>query len=249
MSAVIDRLLPDPITGVTDEQLLQVYDVRDRPWLRVNFVSSLDGAATIEGLSGKLGGEADKRVFDLLRRTADVVLVGAGTVRAEGYGPMVLGAAAAAWRREHGRPEHPVFAIVSGSLDLDPASAIFAKAPVRPIVITTSSAPDARLAAFEEVADVIVAGSQGVDIHSALSGLRDRGLLHVLNEGGPSLFASLLASDAVDELCLTLSPLLAGGIDAPRITHGDLEHPRGFGLDQVLTSDGTLLLRYLRAAP
>ncbi|WKK73267.1 dihydrofolate reductase family protein [Rathayibacter oskolensis] len=105
MSAAIDLLHPSAGADLDDDELLALYsrEAAER-WLRVNFVSSIDGAVTHDGVSGDLGGEADLRVFDLLRRLADVVLVAAGTVRAEGYGPMVLGEEAATARAAAGLP-------------------------------------------------------------------------------------------------------------------------------------------------
>src|SRR5690606_15464855 len=164
------------------------------PVLRVNFVSSVDGAATRDGLSGGLGDAADRRYFELLRRVADVVLVGAGTVRAEGYGPMRVSDASVAWREAHGLTPHPVFAIVSGSLDLDPASRIFTEAPIRPIVVTT---PGRDVAPFAEIADVVESGvGERIDAAAAIEALRARGLSRILCEGGPHLFCSLIAADA-----------------------------------------------------
>ena len=232
MTARIDRLWPDPAEQLTDEQLM---DAVDHDGVRLNFVSSVDGAATRDGLSGGLGGPADKRYFDLLRRVADVVVVGAGTVRAEGYGPMVV---------ERARRGNPVLAIVTGSLDLDPASPIFRRAPVKPVIITTERATGK--AAFADVADVVVAGSSAVDAARAVDALRTRGYRRILCEGGPSLFGSFLAADAVDELCLTVSPSLEAG-DAPRIAAGE-SPPRDLHLASVLLSGDTLLLRYARAA-
>jgi riboflavin biosynthesis pyrimidine reductase len=171
-----------------------------------------------------------------------VVLVGAGTVRDEGYGPMRVSDASAAWRMTHGRGEHPVFAIVTGTLDLDPASGIFTNAPVRPIIITTERATGK--AAFSGMADVVVAGSSKVDGTLAVAALRERGLTRILCEGGPSLFGSLLAADVVDELCVTVEPTLEAG-DARRISHGD-SPPRGMRLATALRSGDTLLLRYAR---
>lgn len=231
MTTRIDRLWPRPADNLTDDDL--VADLG--PGVRVNFVSSIDGAATHDGLSGGLSGAADKRHFELLRRVCDVVLVGAGTVRDEGYGPMRVSDASARWRVEHGMPEHPVFAIVSGRLDLDPGSRIFTQAPVRPIIVT--SRPADRFAA---VADIIDA-----DLPGAIEQLRARGLTRILCEGGPSLFGSLLAVDAVDELCVTIAPSLEAGA-APRISHGDLPEARGMTLGHVLRSGDTLLLRYAR---
>jgi riboflavin biosynthesis pyrimidine reductase len=241
MTARIDRLWPDPAEQVSDDDLLAGIDYDG---VRVNFVSSVDGAATREGRSGGLSGPADQRFFELLRRVCDVVLVGAGTVRDEGYGPMRVSDASARWRVAHGRGEHPVFAIVTASLDLDPASGIFTRAPVRPLIVTTERAPGK--ARFADVADVVVAGGSQVDGALAVTALRERGLLRVLCEGGPSLFGSLLEADAVDELCVTIEPSLEAG-DAPRIAQGELPAPRGMGLASALRSGDTLLLRYARS--
>lgn len=237
----IDRLWPHPADDVSDDDL--VASLRD-PVLRVNFVSSLDGAATRDGLSGGLGDDADRRMFELLRRVADVVVVGAGTVRAEGYGPMRVSDASVAWRDAHGLPAHPVFAIVSGALDLDPGSRIFTEAPVRPIVITTEGHDTSR---FRDVANVIESGrGELIDAEAAVAALRERGLSRILCEGGPHLFGALLAADVVDELCVTVEPTLEAG-DARRIATGALPDPREMRLEHVLTSGSTLLLRYRRA--
>jgi riboflavin biosynthesis pyrimidine reductase len=240
-------LLTPGAGALDDEELASAYAVADRrvPTLRVNFVTSLDGSATAGGLSGGLGGPADKIVFDLLRRLADVVLVGAGTVRAEGYGAMRLSDAEAAWRADHGLAAQPTFALVSGRLDLDPTSDVFAKAPVRPLVLTSAEAPAAARAALEEVAEVISCGDEHVEPRGIVDALVERGLTQILCEGGPSLFGGLIAADLVDELCLTVSPLLEGGAGI-RISHGDAEAARGMRLVHVLESGGLLLTRYAR---
>ena len=242
MTARLDRLWPDPSQQLTDDEVIAGLDPDGAGVVRVNFVSSIDGAATRDGRSGGLSGPGDKRLFELLRRVSDVVVVGAGTVRDEGYGPMRVSDASAAWRESHGRPPHPVFAIVTGELDLDAASPIFTEAPVRPIVLTTDGATG--VSRFADVADVIVAGGAHVDPARAVAALRDRGLRHVLCEGGPSLFGSFLRADALDELCITIAPSLESG-DAPRISHGDAP-PRDMRLATVLRSGETLLLRYTR---
>jgi riboflavin-specific deaminase-like protein len=248
----IDGLWPDGVwpggaTALDDEALLARYSVADRsaPHVRVNFISSIDGASSSGGLSGALGVPADKRVFDLLRRLCDVVLVGAGTVRAEGYGPMVMDSEQVAWRRNAGLADHPVFAIVSGRLDLDPKSRIFTEAPVRAIVVTTSASSTEKRAALAEVADVIVCGDETLDAAAVIAALAVRGLPQVHCEGGPSLFGALSAAGAVDELCLTLSPALVGG-DATRILTGGLpdDAPLKLSLAHVLRSSDALLLRY-----
>jgi riboflavin biosynthesis pyrimidine reductase len=140
------------------------------------------------------------------------------------------------------RRGQPVFAIVSGSLDLDPESPIFAKAPVRPIVITCERSTGK--ARFSEVADVVVAGSSQVDGRLAVDALHERGLRRILCEGGPTLFGSFIEADVVDELCLTVAPSLESG-DAQRIANGDAV-PREMTLAAVLRSGSELLLRYTR---
>lgn len=237
-----------PATALDDAQLAARYAIDDRSMqsVRVNFVASIDGAATDHGLSGGLSGPADKRVFDLLRRLCDVVLVGAGTVRAEGYGPMRLDRASIEWRRANGLAEQPVFAIVSGALSLDPESTVFTEAPVRAIVVTIGTSPRAKRQAISRVADVVVCGEERLDVRVMLAELGKRALRQVLCEGGPTLFGSLLDADRVDELCLTISPLIEAG-DARRIAAGTLTEARRMALHHILVADGTLMLRYLRA--
>jgi riboflavin biosynthesis pyrimidine reductase len=237
---------PAPAARIDDERLTQCYalDPGARS-LRMNFVSSIDGAATAAGLSAGLSGTADKRVFDILRRLCDVVLVGAGTVRAEGYGAMRLDGAAVEWRRAHGLADHPVFAIVSGALHLDPGSAVFAEAPVRPVVVTVATSPGAKQQALSRVADVLVCGDEKVDPGLMLDQLAKRGLRQVLCEGGPTLFGALLEADCVDELCLTLSPQIEAGA-ARRIAAGAIPQARRMRLRHALVSGSTVLLRYLR---
>ncbi|WP_104163062.1 pyrimidine reductase family protein [Cryobacterium sp. N22] len=230
------------------DDVLARYTVPDRttPHLRVNFISSLDGAATHDGLSGGLGDDADRLVFDTLRMLTDVILVGAGTVRAEGYGGIRFTDEAVSWRVAHSLPEHPPVAIVSGRLDLDPAHPVFTEAATRPIVITHAQAPAERRAELAEVADVLVCGEASVDHALLVRTLTARGYPQMLCEGGPSLFGSLLTADAVDELCLTLAPLLESG-RAPRIAGAPEAAPRRMHLAHALPAGDTLLLRYLRA--
>lgn len=170
----IDGLFPAPATGLSDAELLAELDT---PGLRMNFVSSIDGAVTREGLSGGLSGDADKRLFGLLRRVADVVLVAAGTVRTEGYTAMRVDAESAAWREARGKPAHPGFAIASGRLDLDPESPIFTEAPTPPILLTTPEGA-ARAPLFAGRAEVVIAATAAgnqVDGAAAAEALRARG--------------------------------------------------------------------------
>src|SRR5690606_28107647 len=130
-------------------------------------------------------------------------VVAAGTVRAEGYAGPLISSEGRAWRVEEGLAEHPQFAIVSGSLELDPASALFARAVYRPVILTCAEAPAERRAALEAVADVVDCGEASVDPVLLKQRLVERGLTQLHCEGGPSLFGALLAGGVVDELCLT----------------------------------------------
>jgi len=237
---------PGQTVGVTldDEALTRCYERRPAPTLRVNFVTSADGAVDVAGYSAGLSGTADKRVFGILRKVCDALVVGAGTLRHENYGPVRLDEARRAWRRAAGLPEVPTLVVVSGSLTLDPGLPALANAPIRPIVLTSTSAPAPD--GLPEVAEVIRAGDAHVDLRAALAALRERGLSQLLCEGGPQLFGTLTAADLVDELCLTVSPLLAGG-DAGRISAGPpAPSPVALTLHHTLAADGTLLLRYTR---
>ncbi|WBB81733.1 pyrimidine reductase family protein [Micromonospora sp. WMMD882] len=241
----IHRAWPGPGDGPLDDAALTaLYGRADRPRLRVNFVTSLDGAVTLDDYSAGLSGEPDKRVFGLLRMLCDALVVGAGTLRHEGYRAIRLDPARRAWRREHGLAEYPTLVVVSDSLRLDPAQAAFADAPVRPVVLTRDDA--AAPTGLTDVADVVRTGPDRVDLAAGLAGLRRRGLTQLLCEGGPRLFGALTAADLVDEVCLTVAPLLAGP-GPGRITTGAPSPPRGLPLRHVLaTADGVLMLRHAR---
>jgi riboflavin biosynthesis pyrimidine reductase len=245
----VHRLFPDPDpTPLDDAGLTALYAPADRsrPALRVNFVSSLDGAITVEGYSEGLSGPADKRVFGLLRMACDALVVAAGTLRHEGYGPVRLDPARRAWRLEQGLPEYPPLVVVSRRLTLDAALPALADAPVRPYVITCADAPAAARTALAGVAEVLVCGETDVDLASAVAALHDRGLGQLLCEGGPYLLGGLTNADLVDELCLTVSPLLVGP-GPGRMTAGPPgAGPHRLGLRHILAEDDLLLLRYAR---
>ena len=244
------QLLPTPSGELTEDDLLAAYEVAPGPGphLRANFVASADGAAWLAGRSGGLSSPADRRVFALLRDLADLVLVGAQTIRIEGYSYPDFGADRRARRRALGLAELPTFAVVSGGLDLDPGSGLFEGAPVRTVVITGAAAPADRRAALERVADVVVAGDDRVDLAAAVDLLAARGWRRILTEGGPGLLGGLLAAGRLDELCLTVSPLLAGP-GAGRIVGGPGSLPRGLDLLRLLTEDGALFTRYAVGDP
>jgi riboflavin biosynthesis pyrimidine reductase len=241
------RVYPEPDPAPLDDGgLLAAYAWPDRTMLRVNFVTSVDGAVAVEGYSAGLGSPSDKRVFDLLRRTCDAVIVGAGTLRHEGYGPMRLAEPDREWRRQRGLPPDPVLVAVSRRLDLDPAHTMLADAPVRPIVVTNASAPADQIEALSAVADVLTCGDTVVDLNAAVTELAGKGHRRLLCEGGPYLLGTLTAADAVDEMCLTIAPMLAGP-GSGRITAGPAASVRDLRLVQVLAAGDELLLRYARA--
>lgn len=243
----IESLWPAPGTDLTDEQLLELYAPPASPWLRMNFIASLDGAVTRDGLSGGLGDEADHRVFELLRRWADVVLLGAGTARTEGYGAMRLPDEAERWRVAQGVAPQPVFALVTRRLDLDPASPIFTGAPVTPLLFTVSDAPSDRREALSEVAEIVDAGETVLDPAIVRAQLEARGHRRIHSEGGPTLFGAFLEAGVVDELCLTLAPTLEAG-SAMRITQAPQSAPTAMELAGVLRGGDELLLRYTKRA-
>jgi riboflavin biosynthesis pyrimidine reductase len=233
-----------PQGDLDDAGLARLYAYPRPDWLRANMVASADGAGSFEGLSGGLSSAADRRLFALLRALCDVVLVGAGTARAEGYRPARRRPELASLRT--GRTATPPIALVSRALDLDLGATLFTDAPpdARTIVITCATSPAGVRAEAARVADVIVAGEGAVDLELALGVLRERGLGRVLCEGGPQLLGYLTAAGLLNELCLTVSPLVAGP-GATRITAGEPFPARRMTLAHVLCDEGSLFCRYL----
>ena len=236
------RLWPQPSARDLDDATLAAHyawpEARAVPYVRVNFVASLDGAVSVDGRSGGLGNAADKTVFHLLRELAEVVLVGAGTVRTEKYNGVQ--------RNTRGRDTPPPVAVVTGTADLDPASRLFTDTVVPPLILTLESAPAGRRAALADAGgEVVVLPRLTPDL--LLAELGRRGLDRVLCEGGPSLLGALQAADAVDELCVTVAPLLVGG-ESGRIAHGPAGvPPRRMALVGALHADDALLLHYRRS--
>ena len=183
-------------------------------------------------------------MFRALRGVADVILVGAGTARAEDYGPVRLDPSVQARRRDEGRTPIPRLAVVSGRLDLDPGARLFSAPGV--IVITASGSDEAKRRRLAEVAEILVTPGDRVDLRFALARLREEGHRVVLTEGGPTINGQLAAAGLLDELCLTVAGMLAGG-DSRRILSGvpDLDPPIPMRLDRVLVDRDELYLRYV----
>jgi 5-amino-6-(5-phosphoribosylamino)uracil reductase len=214
-----------------------------RPWVLINFVSSLDGGTALHGKSSSLGDEDDKTVFQALRAVPDIVLVGSGTVEAENYHPVTLDEDRRERRLAAGLTEVPVLAIVSGRLSFDPEARVFSDPEHRPMVITGPEANPAKLAMLGDAAEVIVLDD--MTPRSILTRLGAAGV--ILCEGGPTLVGQFVADHLVDEVNLTIAPTMISGRSA-RIAHGpEAEPPLDMRLDRLLLGDRSLFLRYLRA--
>ncbi|MGJ5831823.1 pyrimidine reductase family protein [Streptomyces ossamyceticus] len=218
------------------------------PWLRANMVSTLDGAAQHDGRSQPISSEADMRIFGTLRGLADVVIVGAETVRQEGYRPARAREAFAEARRAAGQTPAPAVAVVSAGLDLDFSLPLFTSPLTPTLLLTGAAAPPDRVATAEKAgARVVIAGDgMGVDFARVVRALADLGLTRLLTEGGPRVLGQLIAAGVLDELCLTVSPMLTAG-NAQRIAGGPpVEVPRRFELVSLLEEAGFLFGRYRR---
>ncbi|MFE2276824.1 pyrimidine reductase family protein [Streptomyces sp. NPDC059454] len=219
------------------------------PWLRANMVSTLDGAAQHDGRSQPISCPADMRIFGTLRALADVVVVGAQTVRQEGYRPARARAEFAAAREAAGQGPAPVIAVVTAGLDLDFSLPLFTSPLVPTLLLTGAGAAPDRVAAAERAGARVVTAGEGaaVDPARAVRALADLGHTRLLTEGGPRLLGQLVAAEVLDELCLTVSPMLTAG-DAQRIAGGpSVTLPRRFALKSMLEEDGFLFTRYRRS--
>ena len=239
------RLLPRPdaVEDIDDAGLVAAYELPPGRSLRVNFITSLDGATTVDGRSGGLGTPGDLRVFQVLRALADVVLVGAGTAAAEGYRAVEADSRVGRIRTSIGRPPTMPIAIVSSRASIDPAGGLVAGAASPTILVTCAAADPARRA---ELADagvtVLVCGDDEVDLPVAVDRLAELGHEHVLCEGGATLLRSALNAGVVDELDLSIAPALVGS--GPRLLEGPAGDPVRLELRQLLEEDGVLFGRY-----
>jgi riboflavin biosynthesis pyrimidine reductase len=216
-------------------------------WVTGHMVAGLDGCAAIKGRVGALSTAPDAELFTAMRTLADVVLVGANTVRQEGYGPAKLPPERTASRTEQGLTENPPLAVVSRSLNLNWEARAFTEAAPesRTMVVTCATAPADRLAMAREVADVLVAGDDSVDPGELMTQLAKRGQQRVLCEGGPTLLAELVMAGHLDELCLTIAPMM-GGDPLPVAVFPPGAELTDFTLQHVLRADSTVFLRYER---
>ncbi|MCV7193538.1 pyrimidine reductase family protein [Mycolicibacterium brumae] len=238
------------VSGGDLEALYRYPEDLDRPWVRSNFISSLDGGATVEGLSGGLAGPGDRSLFNVMRTLCDVVVVGAGTVKLERYGGAQLSASARAARERRGQAELPPVAVVTDTGRLDRDMKVFTHTEVRPLVLTSADAvPEAQKQLFgvAEVLGCSGADRSRVDTAVLLDRLGERGLLRVLTEGGPTLHASFIEAGLLDELCMTIAPVIVGG-QARRISTGPGQVDTEMKRAHLLADEsGYLYTRYVRA--
>lgn len=203
----VERLWPEP--GLEDADEVHADLSRREAWVASNFVMALDGAIAVEGRSGGLGGDGDLQVFQTLRDRADVVLAGAGTVRAERYGPTRLRAREA--RVARGQEPRPRLVVVTRSADLADADRLWSEPDAPTTVLTGTDAPPDRVAWLRERAEVLTIGDTGPDLAAGLDALQGRGESRILVEGGPSLQVDLLSLGLLTDLFTTVAPLLVGG--------------------------------------
>jgi len=259
-AAPLQRLLP-PGGSVSAAQMPEEWGLWERaqptgtaapPRVLLNMVASLDARASLHGRSAALSGPADRQLFHALRAASDAILVGAGTVRAERYGPLIREPATRALRRERGLCEQPLACIVSSSLQLAPDLPLLADPDSHVVIITGA---EGRLAGARARVDYVRRSRDGgLDLNGALGELAARfSVQSLLCEGGPHLATALLAAGIVDELFLSLSPTLVGGPEqggeqrvlAPVEFSAALE----LELASVLAGGSELFLRYRAPAP
>ena len=244
----MDQLFPTPVDDV-DTNATYASDERTpilgRPWVMSNMISAIDGGVAIDGVSGGLGGPADKEVFTAIRAVPDVIIAASGTVIAEDYQRAQTSPAIQDIRVGRGQSPRPRIAIVTGSLNISPDHRIF-DPEARPLVITHGQSPSDKREQLGEVADILVAGEDTVDLNAALLQLAALGTKTVLLEGGPTLNGAFVHEDLIDEFCLSFSPLLIGG-SGPRVVKSSrTNEPRPMRLDRTLHQDGFLFHRYVR---
>jgi riboflavin-specific deaminase-like protein len=241
------RLQPDPGPTTVEEQLsgLNLVDLAfaDRPYVAINFATTLDGRAAIDGRSGPIGSAVDTEMLEMLRTRVDAVMIGAGTMRVERYGRMVSDPQLRARRERAGLAHDPLAVIVSGRLDLPWDAQLFTDGGGRVLIFTSSKTDPPET----ETPVRVVRHQDGVDMAAALRHLREeRGVRALLCEGGPTVHAQLQAAALADELFLTIAPKLSGGL-APRILEGELSDGVGMELAWLLEHEGELFARYRRS--
>lgn len=206
------------LLDLSESELIALYEPRRQPWLQANMVVSLDGSVAVDGDSKPLSCPADRRLYQLLRSRSDAVMVGARTA------------------------SHPGYAKLAAPLVIVTNSGSVTTSAAQPIVITTRSAAASAHRTVPH-ATIIEAGKSAVDLHQAKLQLRERGINHLLCEGGPTLLHALSAQDLIDDLCLTIAPFMVGA--EPRLMPLPLPTQNALQLQHVLSDGDWLFTRYL----
>ena len=246
----VHRIFPPPVSEVEADDIYR--DDRTptsgRPWLMMNMIETVDGVTEVEGVSGPLGSAGDKDIFGTIRTLPDIILVGSNTAVAEQYSPPSTSVSTKARRLTSGAWPVARLAVVSAQLDFDLTLPMFTRPSQRPIVVTTTNADPNKVELIAEVADLIQCGVDSVDLTETLREMAALGAQWVLSEGGPSLNGALLAAGLVDEIFVTVAPLLGGG-QARGISRGNtFSEIEELELRHVLTEDHFLFLRYTKAS-
>jgi riboflavin biosynthesis pyrimidine reductase len=241
-----------PPMDTVDSRLSDFYAYPDNLracWVRGNMIASLDGGATADGKAGGLAGAGDRSLFMLMRHAADVILVGAETVRVENYSGAQVPVTDRDERQRRGQAEVPPIAVVTRSGNLDPEARFFTRTEVPPLVLTCADAFDETNLRLSSVAEVLNASGpdpERADAATMLKLLAERGLFRVLSEGGPMLLSMLIEDGLLDELCLTVAPMVVGGM-ARRVATGPVQVHTMMRPAHLLSDDqGYLYTRYVR---
>jgi riboflavin biosynthesis pyrimidine reductase len=240
-------------TESVDDRLADFYAYPDNLqscWVRGNMIASLDGGATDDGKAGGLADKGDRAVFSLMRHASDVILVGAATVRIENYSGAQLPVAARQARQRRGQAEVPPIAVVTRSGDLDPNALLFTRTEVPPLILTSARTvvdTRRRLGAVAEVVNASGTDPNSADPAVVLKLLAERGLFRVLTEGGPLFLGSLIENGLMNELCLTVAPILVGGASKRIVTGLGHVHTKMRRAHLLADDDGYLYARYVRA--
>ncbi len=212
----------------------------------LNMIASSNGLATLDGFSGKLGGDEDRELFRTLRGMADFILVGNKTVLEERYNPPKLDAAVVAFRKSSGKERLPRVAVVSNSLEIDPEIPLFASEPYSPILVTSKSSPLKKRERLAKKYDIVLSGEERVDFREAINTLTEGKGGIVLVEGGPSINKQLVNADLFDELCITVSPFHSNDANGEKVTTSK-SYPDGNMKEvRMIEVNDFIFYRYLR---
>ena len=244
----VQKLFPPPFEEADLDEIYRSERQRsgNRPWLMVNMISTIDGVTEIDGVSGPLGSAGDKDVFGVIRTLPDIILVGSKTATAEGYNPPSTSVSTKARRLTSGAWPVARIAVVSARLDFDLTLPMFTRQAQRPLVLTTINADPDKLERVNQCADLVQCGVDTVDLGEALIQMGDLGATTVLSEGGPTLNGLLLEAELVDEVFISLAPLMGGGIATGIAKAVESPGVQELKLRHILTEDEYLFLRYTR---